>query len=299
MNIVVAVPVDEALASFLGKKSSEDSIAFYNRKAGDNVLVALFPRQEDEKVYALAESLLMSSRVALSTSALDKRFGEALVACSVLGRRVFVTDDNDASDLIRSAGLKEYSVVPKAELIEKLMDGAQPAADGPTRVDLDKAFPVRGIGTVALGVVTRGVVKQHDKLFHTSGREVLVRSIQSQDEDVESAGVGTRVGLSLKEIGDREIEKGDLLTANQVKKSGRISVDCRTSAIAKESIAEGGLYGVASNFSYSECVVKKVDGRRLDLELKAPMPIEEGDEVLIIRSKVPRIFAAGRVVGKG
>ena len=65
-------------------------------------------------------------------------------------------------------------------------------------------------------MVTRGVVKQHDKLYHTSGKQVLVRSLQSQDEDVTSAGVGTRVGVSLKDIEEREIGKGDLLNSAPV-----------------------------------------------------------------------------------
>ncbi len=296
MNIVVAVPVDEKLASFMGKKSSENSIAFYNRKMGEDVIVALFPSPDEDKFYALAESLLVASSVVLSTANLDRRFGEALVACSLLGKRVLLTDDNDATSLAKGTGLGDYAVVSSAELLDRLHEGAV-QNEGEVRVDIDKAFPVKGIGTVVLGVVTRGTVRQHDRLFHTSGKEVTVRSIQSQDEDIESAGAGTRVGLSLKDIGDKEIEKGDLLTSKPVAKKNTLSIEYRASPVARESIEKGKSYGVASNFSYSECVVKNASGQALELELKSPFPAERGDGVLLIRKASPRIFAFGRVMG--
>ncbi len=296
MNVVVAVPLDEQLASFIGKKGSENSITFYNRKLGSDVVVALLPGQEDEKVYALAESLLLCSEIVLSTSKIDRKFGEALVASSLLGKKVLVTNDNDVTALVKSAGIGGCRVVSREELLDAIVSGASAgASQEQVRVDIDKAFPVRGIGTVVLGVVTRGTLKQHDKLFHSSGKEVMVRSLQSQDEDITAAGRGTRIGISLKDIGDDEISKGDLLTSRPVGKSARIVVECRFSEVAKEKVGEGGLYGIAANFSYSECVVKKAEGGRLELALRAALPLEVGDNVLLVRKEVPRIFASGTV----
>jgi selenocysteine-specific translation elongation factor len=298
MNVVAAIPVDESLASFIGKRGSANSIVFYNRKSGSDVIIALLPNQEEDKIHALAESLLVASVVVLSTAKLDRKFGEALVACSVLGKKVLVTDDNDAGALLRSAGLSGYALVSRAEVIEKLLEGANAYPEGPVRVDVDKAFPVKGVGTVVLGVVTRGTLRRHDKLFHTSGKEVLVRSIQSQDEDVAEAGAGTRVGVSLRDIGEEEVEKGDLLAGQHVPRCSRVTVELRISAAAKENAAEGARYGIADCFSYSECVARRVEGSIAELELSAPMPVEIGDTVLLTRSQLPRIFASGRVIGK-
>ncbi len=295
MNLIVAVPVDEALASFMGKKGSANSITFYNRKEGGDVIVALLPSQDEDKTYALAESLLVASSVVLSTANLDKRFGEALVACSLLDKKVLVTDDNDASALLKDAGLRDYSIVSRSDLLVRLRETASAQADGPVRVDIDKAFPVKGIGTVVLGFVTRGTLRQHDKLFHTSGKEVLVRSMQSQDEDITTAITGTRVGISLKDIGDKEVEKGDLLTTQAVAKRGTLTIEYRVGKMARESVVEGARYGIASNFSYSECTVKSASGSTLVLELTSPFPAEPGDRVLLIRKQLPRIFAAGSV----
>lgn len=297
MNIIVAVPIDEKLASFIGKKGSNNSITFYNRKSGNDVIVALFPSQEDEKVYALAESLLVSSQVVISTATLDKKFGEALIAASLLKKKMLLSDDNDVSQMLSGAGAVDFTVVAKNGLLEAISANAKSSTDSePVRIDVDKAFPVKGIGTVVLGVVTRGTLRQHDKLVHTSGKEVLVRSIQSQDEDVRAATAGTRVGVSLKDIGDEEIRKGDLLAAKHVARCSFVRIAYKTSKAAKESIAGGKTYGLALNFSYCECVVKDADAESLGLELRSPFPAELGDEVLLLRKEMPRIFASGRVI---
>lgn len=299
MNTVVAVPLDEELAAFVGKKGSANGITFYNRKTEKGVITALFPSQDESKPYALPESLLLASHVLVSTRNIDKRLGEVLVACSLIGRKTTFTDDNDASALARDAGIQEYSAASRGELLEKLGTGSAKQENGGVRIDVDKAFPVRGIGTVVLGIVTRGTVRQHDKLFHTSGKQVSVRSIQSQDEDVEAAGVGTRVGLALKDMDDKEVEKGDLLSDRQISRCGKLTVTCKQSGIAKEQIAEGSVYGIAAGFSYSECVVKEANGPELKLELRSRFAAERGDDVLLVRKQAPHVFASGKIVECG
>lgn len=177
-------------------------------------------------------------------------------------------------------------------------NAAVTASQGSVRVDIDHAFPVKGVGTVALGIVTRGVLNQHDKLYHTSGKQVTIRSIQSQDVDITSAGVGTRVGVSLKDIGEDEIKKGDLLTSAPVTRAKRIVISYKTSPVGKENMTEGALYGIALGFSYSECNVAKAGNAEIELTLSSPMAAEIGDEVLLVREKVPRIFASGKVKQK-
>jgi len=297
MNIVIAVPVDEGLASFIGKKGSSDSIAFYNRKIDEDVIVALFPSQEEEKTYALAEALLIAQKTVLSTTMMDRKFGEALVAASLLGRPTLMTDDNDATGILRGSGISNYRVVSRDKLLEDIRadSGATVDEGRGVRIEIDKAFPVKGVGTVALGIVTRGTLKQHDKLYHTSGKQVTVRSIQSQDVDVVSAEKGARVGVSLKDISHEEIEKGDLLTPALVKKSAKLVIGYTVSKLAAEKVSEGSWYRLVLGFSFSECMVTKVGNGEMELELKAPLPAEVGDDVLLIRKEMPRIFACGKV----
>ncbi|MGC8651982.1 MAG: EF-Tu/IF-2/RF-3 family GTPase [Candidatus Micrarchaeia archaeon] len=296
MDTIVALPFDEELARFIGKKGSENSITFYNRKVGGDVIVTLMPNPE--KFYSMLEVLTVSDQALISTKNVDKSVGEVIIACSLLGKRVLFTNDNDISALLAGLGIS-YEVAERNSVVEKLIgQGSKVArADGDARVDIDKAFNVKGIGTVVLGIVTRGKVRVHDTLYHGSGKSASIRSIQSQDEDISEAGAGTRVGLAIKGMDYSEISKGDVLASKPISPVKSIRLELSTSTLAVEPISKGGMYGIGCNFSYSKATVESIEGNESLFRLESPMPIEIGDKCLLDRQAVPRIFAAGRVKG--
>ncbi|HIH50386.1 TPA: hypothetical protein HA291_02920, partial [Candidatus Micrarchaeota archaeon] len=158
-NTIIAIPFDEELAEFIGKKGSENSITFYNRKADGNTIVAVMPSSLEDKFYALPQCMLVADRIIVSTKSIDKALGEVLVACSVLGKSVVFTKDNDISNLLSAIKLENYSFCDTDRLLDAITEGKAPGTTEQKRIDLDKAFNVKGIGTVVLGVVTKGVVK--------------------------------------------------------------------------------------------------------------------------------------------
>ncbi len=297
MEYVVSVPLDPRLAEFIGKKGSEDSITFYNRKTGNDAIVALAPTFED-KFYAAAESMLISSQIVISTAVLDKLFGEVLVAASLLDRHIIITSDNSIDQYLKGVQLKNHEFSDRSQILDRIT-AFKPKYDeaSPVRIDIDKSFPVKGLGTVALGIVTKGTVRQHDELFHSSGKKALVRSIQSHDVDVTQAGAGTRVGLALKGIEHDEIEKGDLLTAVPHEKKPAAKVKITASCkINSEKIEAGRYYDLISNFSYSRSKVEEISGDEILLKFDRNTALMPGDEVLLMRDKAPRIFAQGSVL---
>jgi selenocysteine-specific translation elongation factor len=83
-----------------------------------------------------------------------------------------------------------------------------------TLVYVDRAFTVKGVGTVALGFVLSGSVSVHDQLRLIPGPEGLradVKGIQVNDVDFDSAGRGIRVGLSLRGVDPKDLEKSHWL----------------------------------------------------------------------------------------
>jgi selenocysteine-specific translation elongation factor len=97
--------------------------------------------------------------------------------------------------------------------LRALVDGWS-AADtpGPVRVPLDHAFPVKGVGAVALGVVRQGTLRAHDRLrMWPTSKIVEVRSLQVHDIDRKEAGCGERVGVALKGVEADEISRGHVL----------------------------------------------------------------------------------------
>lgn len=296
MNYMVAVPLDPSLAEFIGKKGSENGITFYNRKVGNDVIVAVAPTSPEEKFYAVAEALTIAGRVVMSTASVDRLFGEMLVACSLLGKRVIFTKDSDIGNLMSSVKIKDAEFAGRDELLQKITAPRAENGNAAARVDVDKCFNVKGIGAVALGVVTRGVVRTHDELCHSSGKRVIVRSIQSQDEDVNEAGVGTRVGLALKGIEESEVDKGDLLTKEPNGKAGKVKARLEASGMGREEVAAGKSYNLVCNFSVSRATVESYADGVAMLRLEKALALMQGDEFLLLREQVPRIFAKGTIV---
>ncbi|MEM0149901.1 MAG: EF-Tu/IF-2/RF-3 family GTPase [Candidatus Micrarchaeaceae archaeon] len=294
MDIVVALPFDIELAKFIGKKGSENSITFYNRKLGKDVIVALMP--DPEKLYATLQVLTIASQILISTKQLDRSLGEAIIASSLLGKRVLFTSDSDISKLLNGIEMR-YEVVEQGNLLEKLLEGSaqQLGSSGTTRIDIDKAFDVKGIGVVVLGIVTRGTVKVHDTLYHSSGKTVSIRSIQSQDEDISEADAGTRVGLAIKGMDSEEIGKGDLFTSTLLSPAKSVTLAVKKSTLISEQISAGSIYGIGSNFSYSKATVESIENENVSFRLEKALNLEVNDICLLERQATPRIFAAGRV----
>ena len=293
MNYLVSVPVNENVASFIGKKGSDEGITFFNRKMDADVIVAIMPYTREERLYqSLAETMLISGQIVISTETVDKFLGEIIVAASLLEKRSIVLNENDVSRMVNGL-LKDYEVCGREELLEKIVAHKE-QHDGDLRIDVDKAFPVKGIGTVVLGVVTRGKVKVHDNLYHSSGKQVMIKSIQSQDVDVQEAGYGTRVGLAVKGIEYEEIDKGDLLTSKQFQKAKGMTATLKTSSFANEKVEAGKRYMLVSNFSHVIAKVDEVDGQNAKISFEKPIAILQGDSFMLIRYQSPRIFASGK-----
>jgi selenocysteine-specific translation elongation factor len=292
MHIVISVPLDPGLAGLLGKKGSENGIAFYNGSFQDTTIVALQPTNVEDKFYSMPESMLVSDAVLLSTSALDRKFGEALVAASQSGKKVLFTDENDIAGMAASAGMADFEVVSRDSVLPKALALRTRSEVGSPIIYIDKSFTVNGVGTVVLGIVRSGVLKVHDRLFCADGAEAVVRSIQSQDRDFPSAGPGTRVGIALKGVQSSSISKGDVLSTERIKPAGEIECAISASGIAKEEIKEGKVYSIVANFFHTSAKVISIKGETIAMRLDRPMQRIPGDRALLFRDAPPRVFAS-------
>lgn len=296
MNTIIAVPLDVELAEFIGKRGSVNGLTFYNRKSGSDVIVALAPSSVDEKFYALPEALLMADQIVVSTKNLDKLFGEVLVACALLDKKVIFTRDNDIGQFLSGVSPTNFAYSEKESLLHDITSFEHPVQKGDTRIDVDKSFNVKGVGTVVLGVVRRGVVHVHDTLHASSGKSTSVRSIQSQDQDIQEAGPGTRVGLALKNFDADGLSKGDTLSNPIIKRFKSATVKLKTSGFVSEKPDVGKRYGIATGFSYVEATVESINADEAKLKFEKPIALELDDEILVVRGTQPRVFASGRVL---
>ena len=92
------------------------------------------------------------------------------------------------------------------------------------RLPVDRAFSIRGFGTVVTGTVLSGKVSLKDSVqMLPAGKIVKVRGIQTQGEEKKEAYPGGRAALNLSGIEKDEISRGDVLcTPGLLKPSKRL-----------------------------------------------------------------------------
>ena len=221
----VTAVLGKGFAGQFGRKGTSSDVTLYNHKLGDCVLSFVEPSTYPDKVQSLVSSLNMADQVLLKVDAVDAVFGEEVIALDALGmdKGYLVLDSGVSQDavskLIAGTVVASYPVVEEQVMaIKERLAGLGMRRDGETVVQVDHTFPVKGVGTVALGVVKGGVVKRHDSLtVDPGGGKVLVKSIQVNDVDVGEAEAGVRVGLALKDVGPEDVPRGSLLSSGQVR----------------------------------------------------------------------------------
>jgi len=144
------------------------------------------------------------------------------------------------------AGYKPDIRDPRSSAID--LSHVSPRTDFPkeqTLIYVDRAFTVKGVGTVALGFVLSGKVSIHDQLRPIPGPADVradVKGIQVNDLDFDSAGRGIRVGLSLRGVEARDLEKSHWLDDGALQLSNSPSFELAKSPYYKQEVTSRDLH---------------------------------------------------------
>ncbi len=300
---VAALEPDAEFAKRIGKKGSESDFTIYNCKEGGSVLCLYHPAKYPEKIQPLLYSLSLCDVAYLRPSAISKETGEMIVAAAVFGRKLIVVADlvgkGDLEPLLKGAGLASYEFFEgdANALRERLLEEQSARkGEGKTEVIIDSCFPVKGVGTVALGIVQQGKVSVHQKLsFIPSGVEAEVKSIQVQDEDVKEAGAGSRVGLSLKGLEPDKVGKGDLAVEEKFAPATKLEAEVSLSKFYKGNL-ESIQFFVLSGLEFAACKAKKLASGNYEIEMGSPLCVREGETVcLFLPEAMPRVIGNAKV----
>jgi selenocysteine-specific elongation factor len=182
------------------------------------------------------------------------------------------------------AGLDEL----RAALARTAKTVERPERFGATRLWIDRAFSLRGIGTVVTGTLWSGSIAAGDLLrLEPGGRAVRVRSVQVHDRPVEVAEAGQRVAVNLPAI-----ERGELRRGNALVVPGHYPVTYRLDVVLEE--LEPVSPAVKVHIGTADVAARVVRaGRFAQLRLEEPVVAARGDR-FVVRGETT--LGGGRVV---
>jgi selenocysteine-specific translation elongation factor len=166
-----------------------------------------------------------------------------------------------------------------------------------TLVYIDRAFSVKGVGVVVLGFVLGGRVGVHDELRlvpHVEGKRAEVRGIQVSDEDQVSVERGLRVGLSLKGVELKDLDKVSWMDDGSFEVRDRVSFVFRQSRFYKQPVDGRDLH-LQLPGELLTCKLKSEggDGGLFSASLAAVVPVWEGMRVGVIDLNGKSLRVAG------
>ncbi len=167
------------------------------------------------------------------------------------------------------------------------LSGVQPGASAPEAgplVYVDRAFSVKGVGTVALGFVLSGKISVHDQLRPVPGPKdsrVDVKSIQVSDVDQETVGRGVRVGLSLRGIEASELQSSHWLDDGSFSVSNRLKLQVQRTPFYKQEVVSRDLHVQVSGETIP-ARLSSVDGGLVEAALPWEVPVWDGLRVAVL-----------------
>jgi len=299
INFVVLGKQD--IATDFGKKGTVTDISLYDRKESDIIKTWVTPSGFPEKIQPLLQAINLAEFVIFFVDKLDKFTGEQIIALDSLKKEKgiithsFEIDETKLDSMIKGTVLEKYIKVSPDKIKEE-MDKIQPnIKEGPPEMVVDHCFDVKGVGTVILGKVTTGKIKQYDNLkLYPSKLDVLIKSIQMHDDPVDESICPARVGLAVKGVKPDEVGRGDIISQeNVVLVTSEIELDFTKSPFYKNDIAEGQMCLVSVGLQIKAAKFSSLTPLKLNFE--KPVAYHKGDIAVILKPESTTI----RILGSG
>ena len=295
---------DESIAKEFGKKGTATDLTIYDKKESEVVKTWTMPTGFPEKIQPLFQAINMGEYVIFHVSKLDKFTGEQIVALDSLKKtqgllsHSYEVDRNILLTMIKGTSVEKFKLIEFADL-KKESESLQPASqEGNVEIVIDHCFDVKGVGTVILGKVAQGKVKQYDNLkLLPKGADVLIKSIQMHDDPVDEAISPARVGLSVKGITPEDVQRGDILCMpDSAQVSQEITIDYVQNKFFKGEIAENQMFLI--NIGLQIRPAKIVSVKPMKLSLGKPAVFDKNDICVILKpeSQTIRIVGSSTII---
>ncbi len=167
----------------------------------------------------------------------------------------------------------------RSELAALVSELPEPDPRADVRLWVDRAFTVRGAGTVVTGTLTGGTLRVGDELAHAStGARLRVRGLQSLGAEAGEVAATARVAVNLRRVDKGDLERGDaLLFPKAWQQTSTIDVALRglpAAELHRELTLHLGTAALTVR-------IRALGADTARLALAAPLPLRVGDRGLL------------------
>ena len=168
-------------------------------------------------------------------------------------------------------------------------------ASGLARLHVDRAFTIRGAGTVVTGTLWSGQVARGDEVVLLPGdRRARVRGVQVHDQPLEEAAAGQRVALNLTGVSVDEVRRGDVVAAGASDVRPGYLLDARLEFSGREP-EHGDRVQIHHGTREARARLAWLGGRFWQIRLEQELVAAPGDR-LVVRDISPADTIGGGVV---
>jgi selenocysteine-specific translation elongation factor len=300
--------VKSIFESSIAKKSEAEGISVFHRVDGGHRFSLLDTSDYPDRVQGYARIASISDHALYlfpRSGRLSSPDGELAVLLESLGLpgTLELVDGSvspeTAASALKGTTVASYRVEERASTSSAIdLSYTRPRQDWPSKgslVYIDRAFSVKGVGTVALGFVLAGGVSIHDQLRAVPGPDDLkidVKGIQVNDVDVESAGRGIRVGLSLRGVEAKDLDNSHWLDDGSFDLTDSPTFHLTKSPFYKQEVVGRDLH-IQLPGEMLPTSLSDEDSSLVRASLPVPIPVWEGMRAAIIDLNGKALRVAG------
>jgi selenocysteine-specific elongation factor len=226
-------------------------------------------------VVAVTKADLADPRPAL-TAAAKVLPGAEIVACSAR----------------TGAGLADVRAALQRTAAQSPSRSADPR---PAVLHIDRAFSIRGAGTVVTGTLWSGAICRGERLHLLPGsRGARVRGVQVHDRAVDQAAAGQRVAVNLAALERQVVRRGDVLAGP----SAELHVTYRfeIELALHEHLSDRERVQVHHGTRDTPARAIRLGENRWQLRTERPLIAADGDRVVVRRISPPNTLGGGVIV---
>ena len=291
----------------LGKKGQSSDITTYDSKKDDKIMTYVIPTGFPDKIQPLITAVNLGEYSIVNVDKLDKYLGEQIVALDLLKLdkgfilHSYEVDSEGLKSLLKNTVASSFKIEKDIESLKQSIKSRAPMKrDGPTIINIDNIFNVKGVGVVVLGILKQGVIKVHDELtLFPQKKTVTIKSIQMHDKNVDESNSPARIGLALTGVSFDEITRGDILSSYPHLTSDvqELIIDFNMVPFYKNELSETHSYLLSIGTQIKSAKIQKLESNKLKILSDSIFSFKAGDIAILLNpdSRDIRIVGGGRV----